>query len=277
VRQLQPRRARRRHQMVGDLTHAIAAVMGDDDLITIDPDEHLLVDQLMWDRVAHVAQRDHRRAGHHPPFVERGDVRVGRDGVEPPLLPRRGSVTVEAAEAPRPISVLGACSGRQDGGWGVSPAPEAARSMRVVHEQVVATVAWRELAATSVAITGACNTEPSDLRRNRHGFRPTGPRQLRQLAVVDGRECVIAQLSQREADAAGELAGHRQPGPLAADTLLDLVRGTPAARVTSRRNLGARGARDIHSRGADAGWSRFRDDGLRRGTGPNASCSIVSS
>jgi hypothetical protein len=36
----------------------------------------------------------------------------------------------------------------------------AARSMQVVHDQVVATVAWRELAATSVVITGACGTKP---------------------------------------------------------------------------------------------------------------------
>lgn len=43
----------------------------------------------------------------------------------------------------------------------------AARSMQAVHDPVVATVAWRELAATSVVIMGACAINRSDLGRSR--------------------------------------------------------------------------------------------------------------
>lgn len=86
VRQIQPWRARCRYVMACDLGDAVASLVGDHDLVAVDPDVGGLVAQLVRDRVADVAPRDRRTPGDHAGLAERGDVRVGRHRMQPSLF-----------------------------------------------------------------------------------------------------------------------------------------------------------------------------------------------
>jgi hypothetical protein len=119
-----------------------------------------------------------------------------------------------AAGAPRLISVLGAGSGRQDGGWGVTPG--GVRPLGLCRPST--TRSWRQPPGGSwpqhLCDHGRMRHRPADLGRSGHrvGHRSLG--EVRQFGGVHGCERLVTELGQVNRMRRASLRATDSPGRL---------------------------------------------------------------